>query len=82
MTPAAHPLGGLRGLVFYRLRPIPRKAGGQRPGQVLARIRQGWESPVWGAEAWKPAGGRWSYEFGGRWLEDGLARLRWQWLEE
>jgi hypothetical protein len=49
------------------------------PGQVLSRIRDGKEPPAVKAEAWKPAGGKWSYDFGGRWLESGSGKLFWEW---
>lgn len=87
MTPVqapAPPLRLARGLVFFRMRAYPVKgsaAGAQRPGQVIARMRAEALPPPVGAEAWKPAGGQWSYEFGGRWLERGDGRLTWEWTD-
>lgn len=70
-------LAGLAGLVFYRLEPVRFKDRQER-GQVLARMREGWEPPPFGAEAWKRAGGKWSYDFGGRRVPAG-GRLTWEW---
>jgi len=79
--PAAAAFRLCRGLVFFRLRSIKLglSNGSQKPGQVLAVVRDGPDPPPYGAEQWKPAGGRWSYEFGGRRLEKGDGRLVWEW---
>lgn len=71
-----------RGLVFFRLRPIRfgLADGSQRRGQVLTQMRNGPDPPPYGAEAWKEAGGKWSENFGGRWLERGTGKLEWEWL--
>lgn len=78
--PAPPTFRACRGLVFFRMRPIKLKDGTQKPGIVIARMRDEADPPLYGAEAWKPAGGRWSTDFGGRRLEKGDGRLIWEWL--
>lgn len=67
--------------MFFRLKPIRLGLGdgSQRRGQVLARIRTPAAGPPFMAEAWKPAGGTWSEDFGGRWVERGEGNLEWEW---
>lgn len=76
-------LRGTAGLVFFRLKPIRFGLGdgSQKRGQLLTRIREGDEPPPFNAEAWNATGGkgRWSEEFGGRWVCVDGRKLVWEW---
>jgi hypothetical protein len=74
-------LRAARGLVFFRLAARP---SGPIPFRVvepvLTRLRASPGPPPYGATAWRPAGGEWSEDLGGRWLARGDGRLNWEWL--
>jgi hypothetical protein len=63
------------------MRSIKFKDGTQRAGQVIPKMRGGPDPPPYGAEAWKPAAGKWQRDMGGRRLEKGNGSLIWEWLE-
>lgn len=70
-----------RGLVFVRMRGYPVKdsaLGAAKPGVVLNVMRDDDRPPPYLAEAWKVTGGKWSDDFGGRWLvrDRGIV---WEW---
>jgi hypothetical protein len=64
------------GLVFVALR----KPAEDKPATVLNRMRYSKnDPPPYGAAWWRITGGKWSKDFGGRWLEKGDGTLIWEW---
>lgn len=70
----------VRGLVFVRMQSYVFADGSRRRGLVLPRMRVDERPPPsTKVEAWKPVGGLWREDWGGRWPERGDFKLLWEW---